>query len=70
MPRIGRGMPLKGSFIPERKTAQKMFQLAADYERKAKRAEALEVSLQRRQDDDALLAPEIAESVTERPDNN
>ena len=34
-----------------------MFQLAADYERKAKTAEALEASLRDRYDVDASLAP-------------
>jgi hypothetical protein len=42
-----------------------MFQLAADYEQKAKRAEVLEAYLQRRQDAEASLAPEIAENVAE-----
>jgi len=39
-----------------------MYQLAADYERKANLAEALEASLQSQYDQDAPLVPEIFEA--------
>ena len=45
------------------KPRTKMFQLAADYERKAIRAEALEAELRRLKDPDASLIPEIPETV-------
>jgi hypothetical protein len=47
-----------------------MFQLAADYERKAKLAEALEASLQRLNDADAPLASETSETFAEQPNKN
>ena len=40
-----------------------MFQLAADYERKAIRAEALEATLRRLKDQEASLIPEISETI-------
>jgi hypothetical protein len=43
-----------------------MFQLAADYERKAIRAEALEAALRRLKDQDASLVPEISGTVVKQ----
>jgi hypothetical protein len=43
-----------------------MFQLAADYERKAIRAEALEIALRRVNDQDASLIPGISETVAKQ----
>ena len=43
-----------------------MFQLAADYERKAIRAEALEAALQRLKDQGASLIPEISETIVKQ----
>jgi hypothetical protein len=45
------------------KPRTQMTQLAADYERKAIRAEALEAELRRLKDPDASLIPEISETV-------
>lgn len=50
------------SFRNERPRTQ-MFQLAADYERKAIRAEALEATLRRLKDQEASLIPEISETI-------
>jgi hypothetical protein len=44
-----------------------MFQLAADYERKAKAAEALEESLRNRYTADASLAPKTSEAFEDQP---
>ena len=49
------------SFRNEKPRTQ-MFQLAADYERKAKRAESLEVSLRRPKNQDTSLIHEISEA--------
>jgi len=49
------------SFHNEKPRTQ-MYQLAADYERKANLAEALEASLQSQYDQDAPLVPEIFEA--------
>ena len=54
------------SFHNEKPRTQ-MFQLAADYERKAIRAEALEAALRRLKDQDASLIPEIPETVAKQP---
>ena len=53
------------SFRNEKPRIQ-MFQLAADYERKAKAAEALETALRERYDVDAPLAPKETEAVEEQ----
>lgn len=44
-----------------------MFQLAADYERKAKAAEALEESLRHRYTVDVPLAPKTSETFEDQP---
>jgi len=49
------------AFQNEKPRAQ-MFQLAADYERKANLAEALEISLRTQPDQDVPLMPEIFET--------
>jgi hypothetical protein len=43
-----------------------MFELAADYELKAKRAEALEASLRKLQAQDTSLVPEISETFAKQ----
>ena len=53
------------SFRNEKPRTQ-MFQLAADYERKAIRAETLEAALRRLKDQDASLIPEISETVVKQ----
>lgn len=49
------------------KPRTQMFQLAADYERKARRAEALEAELRGLKDPDASLIPEISETFLKQP---
>jgi hypothetical protein len=51
------------------KPRTKMFQLAPDYERKAKRAESLEVSLRRPQNQDTSLIPEISEAFVKQSED-
>ena len=53
------------SFRNEKPRTQ-MLQLAADYERKAKLADALEASLQKRYDVDAPLVPADSETAVEQ----
>lgn len=53
------------SFRNEKPRTQ-MFQLAADYERKAKLADALEASLQKQYEVDAPLVPADAETFAEQ----
>ena len=57
------------SFRNEKSRIQ-MFQLAADYERKARTAEALEVALRDRYDVNAPLAPNETEAVGEQSAGN
>jgi len=53
---------LKARSFRNEKPRTQMFQLAADYERKANLAETLEASLQSQYDQDAPLIPEIFEA--------
>ena len=56
---------LKARSFRNEKPRTQMLQLAADYERKAKAADALEASLQKRYDVDAPLVPADSETVVE-----